>query len=126
MAHSIESRVPFLDYRLAEAIYSMPLNYKIKNGVTKAVMREGLKDILPEKICKRYSMLGFVTPEEQWIKNNPTLFRTELEEACLLLKNLFDKELVMQWFDRQGGAVERGNYLVWKLSVQVIGLKCLM
>lgn len=115
MAHSIESRVPFLDYRLVEAIYSMPLNYKIKRGVTKAVMREGLKDILPEKIRKRYSKLGFVTPEEQWIKNNPALFRTELEEACLLLKNLLDKELVMQWFDRQGGAVERGNYLVWRI-----------
>lgn len=115
MAHSIESRVPFLDFQLVEAIFSMPINYKIKSGVTKAVMRDGLKDILPEKIRNRYSKLGFVTPEDQWIASNQTLFRNELDTACDVLNRLFDKDMVMQWFDDQDGSVERGNYLVWRI-----------
>lgn len=49
MAHSIESRVPFLDYKLVEESFSMPLEHKIKDGKTKYVLREGLKDVLPEK-----------------------------------------------------------------------------
>ena len=70
MAHSIESRVPFLDCDLAEFVYAMPFDYKLRNGITKSVLRDGLKGILPEKIRKRYSKLGFVTPEDQWINNN--------------------------------------------------------
>ncbi|MCR4806849.1 MAG: asparagine synthase (glutamine-hydrolyzing), partial [Lachnospiraceae bacterium] len=42
MAHSVESRVPFLDPQLVEAIFGMPIDHKLKDGVTKWVMREGL------------------------------------------------------------------------------------
>ncbi|MDO8515435.1 MAG: asparagine synthase (glutamine-hydrolyzing), partial [bacterium] len=50
MAFSIESRVPFLDYRLVEFVFSLPSEFKIRNGWNKWIMREALKDILPEKI----------------------------------------------------------------------------
>jgi len=68
MAFSIESRVPFLDYRLVEFIYSLPDNQKIRNGQTKWVMREALKGILPEKIRTRQDKIGFATPEAIWMK----------------------------------------------------------
>lgn len=68
MAFSIESRVPFLDYRLVEFIYSLPDSQKIKHGQTKWVMRQGLKGILPEKIRNRQDKIGFATPEEIWMK----------------------------------------------------------
>lgn len=68
MAFSIESRVPFLDYRLVEFIYSLSDNQKIRQGQTKWVMRQGLKGILPEKIRTRQDKIGFATPEEIWMK----------------------------------------------------------
>lgn len=68
MAFSIESRVPFLDYRLVEFIYSLPDNQKIRNGQTKWVMRQALKGILPEKVRNRQDKIGFATPEEIWMK----------------------------------------------------------
>lgn len=69
MAFSIESRVPFLDYTLVEFLFSIDNEYKINNGETKYIMREALKDILPDKIRNRKDKMGFVTPQEVWQKD---------------------------------------------------------
>jgi asparagine synthase (glutamine-hydrolysing) len=66
MAHSIESRVPFLDYRLVEYIFSLPNHQKINNGYTKAVLRNAMGDLIPKPIGKRTDKMGFVTPEHVW------------------------------------------------------------
>lgn len=99
MAHSIESRVPFLDYRLVESIFNMPAEYKIRNGYTKAVMRTALKGILPDKIRLRISKLGFATPEDVWMRDNQELFRKELIDACSYLKGIVKQEDALNWFD---------------------------
>ncbi len=70
MAFSIESRVPFLDYRFAEYTASLPLNQKIRCGVTKYVLRNAIRGIVPEKIRTRMDKMGFVTPEEVWMGDN--------------------------------------------------------
>lgn len=98
MAHSVEARVPFLDYELAEFIYSVPLEHKIEKGRTKNLLREGLKDILPEAIYNRISKLGFVTPEDKWLKENEEFFYDELEKACDRLSNILDKEQMLTWY----------------------------
>jgi len=67
MAHSIEARVPFLDYRLVEYAFSLPDDQKIKNGYTKAILRNSMKGILPEQIRTRTDKMGFVTPERIWL-----------------------------------------------------------
>lgn len=115
MAHSIESRVPFLDYRLAQSIYSMPVHYKIRKGMTKSVMRDALNGILPDKIRNRVSKLGFVTPEEKWINENYDQFRNQLSRACEQLKSVIDEDRVMKWFDDNKGEIKRGNYLPWRI-----------
>lgn len=66
MAHSIESRVPFLDYRLVEFVVSLPDPYKIRDGQTKAVLRSGLRGLVPSAVLDRRDKMGFVTPEEIW------------------------------------------------------------
>lgn len=82
MAHSIEARVPFLDYRLVEFALGLPEPFKIKRGVTKRVLREGMRNVLPERIRNRMDKLGFVTPEEDWVRQrNPEGFRRALREA---------------------------------------------
>jgi asparagine synthase (glutamine-hydrolysing) len=70
MAHSIEARVPFLDYRLIEYAFSLPDDQKIKNGYTKAVLRDSMKGILPENIRTRTDKMGFVTPERVWLSKD--------------------------------------------------------
>lgn len=70
MAHSIEARVPFLDYRLVEYAFSLPDDQKIKNGYTKAVLRDSMKSILPDQIRTRTDKMGFVTPERIWLSTD--------------------------------------------------------
>ncbi len=99
MAHSIESRLPFLDYRLVEFILGLPDEYKIKNGVTKKILRESMKGILPEKIRTRMDKMGFVTPEEYWIRSKPDIFRKEIECAIDASNGILTKDCLFRFDD---------------------------
>ena len=68
MAHSVEARVPFLDYRLVEALYSVGASDLIDNGVTKAVLRRAVGDLLPPPVRDRVDKLGFVTPSRRFFR----------------------------------------------------------
>lgn len=69
MAFSVESRVPFLDHRLVEFVFSLPSTLKIRQGYTKRVLRDAMEGIIPDKIRFRKSKLGFATPERDWQKS---------------------------------------------------------
>ncbi|WP_456834896.1 MULTISPECIES: asparagine synthase (glutamine-hydrolyzing) [unclassified Bradyrhizobium] len=68
MAHSIEARVPFLDYRLVEFVLSLPDAFKLERGLTKRVLREAMRGLVPERILTRHDKKGFLTAEEYWMK----------------------------------------------------------
>ena len=71
MAHSLEARVPFLDYRLVELLFSLGAGELIERGRTKAVLRRALGDLLPPVVRDRVDKLGFVTPEASWLAERP-------------------------------------------------------
>jgi len=82
MAHSVESRVPFLDYRLVEYVLGLPAEHKIGGGVTKRVLREAMAGLLPEPVRTRMDKMGFVTPEEEWVRHEaPGRFRQAARDA---------------------------------------------
>jgi asparagine synthase (glutamine-hydrolysing) len=114
MAHSIEARTPFLDYRLVEFIFSLPHSLKIRNGLTKYIYREAMKGILPERVRTRIPKLGFVTAERVWMqKNIPQLhdfFRNEFPQLSPLLSRS-GKERLMNFKDVD----EIGMTMLWKL-----------
>lgn len=62
MAHSIESRLPFLDYRLVEYVFSLPPEYKIYSGVGKYVLRKAMENIVPGYIRENPIKFGFDSP----------------------------------------------------------------
>jgi asparagine synthase (glutamine-hydrolysing) len=62
MAHSREVRLPFLDYKLVEFVFSLPDHFKLKDGWTKFVLRDSMKNILPAPICWRKEKVGFEPP----------------------------------------------------------------
>jgi asparagine synthase (glutamine-hydrolysing) len=68
MAHSLEARVPFLDYRLVELLFSLPGDELIKGGRTKVVLRNAFGDLLPPSVRDRVDKLGFVTPEGRFLR----------------------------------------------------------
>lgn len=113
MAHSVESRLPFLDYRLVEFVQSLPDDFKIHNGETKSILREAMKDVLPEQIRMRMDKIGFETPEEKWEKEHSSEFRE-------MIKNSIDKtngiitEKALNYFDNVV-AGSKLDFTVWRM-----------
>jgi len=70
MAFSIEARVPYLDYRIVEFLASLPADQRIRNGVTKYILRKAIKGIVPDMIRCRMDKKGFATPEEVWMQGD--------------------------------------------------------
>jgi asparagine synthase (glutamine-hydrolysing) len=62
MAFSVECRFPFLDYKVVEYAINLSYDYKTKNGLTKYILREALKDLLPPEIYDRKDKIGFAIP----------------------------------------------------------------
>lgn len=81
MAHSVESRVPFLDYRLVEFALGLPDDLKLNAGVTKVVLREAMCGVLPEAVRSRTDKIGFQMAEDEWIRERPEAFRKALDQA---------------------------------------------
>jgi asparagine synthase (glutamine-hydrolysing) len=80
MAASLESRVPFLDHKLIEFSARLPARMKIRRGrTTKYVLRESMKNLLPEAILKRPKM-GFPVPVGAWFRGP---FRNVIDEYVL-------------------------------------------
>lgn len=71
MAHSIESRVPFLDVNLVEAVLSLPPEQNLKSGWNKRLLREAMAGRLPDAIRWRKDKKGFETPQDAWMRQGP-------------------------------------------------------
>ncbi len=68
MAHGIECRMPFMDYRLVEFMFSLPNTSRVGGGYTKRILREAMKGIVPETIRTRKTKIGFNAPIVDWFR----------------------------------------------------------
>jgi len=71
MAVSLESRVPILDYRIAELVASMPPGVKYKGGRSKYIFRKVVEHIVPKEILHRTDKMGFPVPLNEWYRQGP-------------------------------------------------------
>lgn len=66
MAHSVEARLPFLDYRLVSLAFSLPNEWKLRGPWNKFLVREALKGVIAEPVRTRLDKMGFPTPSRRW------------------------------------------------------------
>ena len=93
MAHSVESRLPFMDYRLVEFNFNLPSAYKIHNGWTKYISRLAFDGKLPDEICWRKDKMGWPVPEQVWFSGPlKTWFEEELKNSKSFLSSYGVKE----------------------------------
>lgn len=67
MAHSLEGRPPLLDHRLMEFAATLPVELKIKNGISKYLMKRAMRGVLPDDVLDRPKM-GFGVPVDEWFR----------------------------------------------------------
>lgn len=110
MAHSVETRSPFLDYRLVEFLFSVPAGYKIKSGRTKYLLRTAMNGILPEEVRLRRDKMGYPTPLLTWFRST---LKKKVEEI------IFSREFSKRpYFDANGVKKEFEEYLLGKNGSQ--------
>ena len=90
MQHSIETRLPFLDYKLLELSISINNNLKIKKGWTKYILRRSTEEKLPKEVIWRKNKFGFEAPSKEWLKNKD-IFNMQIKKSKIL-KEIFLKE----------------------------------
>jgi asparagine synthase (glutamine-hydrolysing) len=94
MAHSVEIRSPFLDYRLVEFVATIPGNMKIRNGNVKYIFKKTAESLLPEGITKRPKE-GFVLPIFDWMVEKLKDYSMDvLSEKRLKRHNLLNTNVV--------------------------------
>ncbi len=96
MGVSLETRIPFLDYRVAELAWRLPLDTKINNGETKWPIRQVLYKYVPKVLIER-PKAGFAIPVGQWIRGPLREWAADLlNEERIRREGYFNPELVQQ------------------------------
>lgn len=112
MANSLETRVPFLNYRVVEFANSLPINYKIHDGVSKYLLRRVLYKYVSRKLIERPKK-GFGIPIHQWLRGELREWTNDLlNPVTLSQQGYFNVLLVQQKLaDHMAGKANNGYYL---------------
>lgn len=92
MRHSIETRLPFIDFRVVETAVSINNKYKIKNGWTKYILRKTIDKILPNSIVWRTNKFGFEAPTKSWIDSIDSEILESINNSTILSEILNSKD----------------------------------
>ena len=87
MAFSIETRLPFLDYRMVEWAFTLPDELKLDGVTTKAVARRAFTDRVPKRVLDRRDKMGFETPLDVWLRGR---YQQEVRRRLLLTSPLHE------------------------------------
>ena len=119
MRWSIESRVPFCDHELVEYVLSLPPQAIIKKGVTKRVLREALKDILPENVRNRVSKIGFATPDENLLRTEQgyRLVKSIIQSHSFRNRKYWKVDIIRKMLEEHYKGEKNYSQELWKVII---------
>ena len=116
MAHSIESRVPFLDYRLVEFGINLHPNHLAENNFTRPLYRKAFKNILPRQITERKDKLGYPAPFDKWTRNNIKEYVMDIfDDPNALIFSYINKKYLDENLSRHFKKEINYGWYIWRL-----------
>jgi asparagine synthase (glutamine-hydrolysing) len=113
MAFSLEARCPLTDYRLVEWSMRLPLQFKLRGGQTKYLLRKALRRHLPAEQVYRKKR-GFGMPIAQWLRGPLRSWADEiLHEPSVLSRVPLDRARVSQLFKMHTSGAREAHPLLW-------------
>jgi asparagine synthase (glutamine-hydrolysing) len=127
MAHSVEIRVPFLDYRLVNLAFSLPAASKVINGQTKVPLRNYLLAAGQPEIANRVDKRGYPTPASEWLAHdNGRLLREVLVDRSSMLQQYFKPHALEKLVENHvAGRFGAGNQMYGLLSTELWLNRCI-
>lgn len=127
MAHSLETRYPFLDYQLVDFCTQLPQDALIDGGWQKKIMRHAMKEYLPKSILWRVDKVGFAAPQDKWIEEPSVLAWVEERIFSGLLNELEDIDMALveeYWKKQHSGEGDYTSFLwLWASAGEVIDMQ---
>lgn len=115
MSVSLETRVPFLDPKVIQFAASLPLDYKLRNGVSKWVLREVLYKHVPKNLIERPKM-GFGVPLSKWINGSlKDWSQSLLNENRISQEGYFDSDVVKKILQEHNTEKKNHQYVLWNI-----------
>lgn len=114
MAFSIESRVPFTDVEVFKLASKLPKEYKVRNKMTKAALRDAAKKDIPNESYKK-KKLGFPVPIREWIKDDDFYEEIKRTFELEIASELFKKDAIMKLLDDHKNGVRDNYRKVWAI-----------
>ena len=115
MLHSLEVRVPLLDHKVVEFVTGLPFDLKQRGGVTKWILREAVRDLLPPETLERGKQ-GFAVPIERWLGSGfDRLAREVLLDARSRQRGWLDPQAVSRLLAGGGLRGDRRAKRLWAL-----------
>lgn len=121
MAHSIEARVPFLDYNFVEKAYNLPTEYKLRGGWTKACLRKFMENKMPKEVTYRKNKLGFSVPQKKWVDELNDHFAQELLQNPRS-KKYFNIDSIRMAFNEKTNTDIRVRFIIVELWMRIFDL----
>lgn len=91
MANSLEVRVPFLDYKVVDFLFTLPEEYKITGSIRKRILQDTFRDVLPSQLYNRPKK-GFEVPLLKWFRQEmrSMILNDLLDDNFILTQGIFD------------------------------------
>jgi asparagine synthase (glutamine-hydrolysing) len=123
MAHSLETRSPFLDQELVELILRLPASAIIDQGWNRRILREGLRDVLPDTVYRRRKKIGFTTPEFRWFRQERTALEALLRSPTFTARKYWRGPAVAEAFGRACDGEREESMFFWRVINAEIWLR---
>lgn len=115
MSVSLEGREPLIDHRIIEFAAQLPIDYKIKNGVKKRILRDIVYKYVPKELMDR-PKTGFMMPVDGWLRKDLRYLLDEHINRNALDDSLFDVESILLIKNLYlNNRLQHENKIIWRL-----------